>query len=410
MGVKQDSFDPPSYDELVSPGRGQGPEASANSIPGSSSSSSAHFKVLPSPPLSAGSVVSSSSSSWTSWIPWNRTQKEVNENVRTLVRQIVINIPNANERSGGTASDAAEGILCSCADVCAKHSLSLASILHERYIEGHSPLYWAIIKQTPTRSGRRFSGVKETPDVLGPILSFSLPITRQSTISELRLACLSMSNQSAFQLLRLAVPKFSSLSGTDRILLGPSQILESDVDVTLGSESEGGAFAVDMRFPQFHKRLMVNREIGVEFVARNRIWRFSLMFMKENWSSGPSEGTWSSTLSLQDSSPPTWFNGRLILIDPHGGVASQTSTSQSEGSSGVHLVRMRSFKEYRLESEASSYQHQHRIGVSLENEAAFSSLQYAESSYISEDEVLCLRLEARLTKPSNGENDECTIC
>ena len=107
-------------------------------------------------------------------------------------------------------------------------------------------------------------------DVFAILLAYALPLDSRTTIAELRLACMSMSNQTAFQRLRLAAPNFSSLSSTDRILLGPSQGLESDVDVTLGSESDGGAFAVDMRFAQFHKRLMVNREVSVEFVVRSK--------------------------------------------------------------------------------------------------------------------------------------------
>jgi hypothetical protein len=284
--------------------------------------------------------------------------------------------------------------------------VSLKAILQDKYIEEHSALYWAIVKRSSKRpvESEEAAEAADRPDVLGVLLSYALPL-KPSTTSELRLACQSVSDNIAFQRLRLLVPNFSSCSGADRILLGAS--LCSDVDViSMVSENNDGAFAVNMRFPQFHKRLMVSREVGVEFVVRNRIWRFSFMFTDNDWpSDGPREGTWCAVLCLpaDDSSPPTWFDGRLVMPNPHkkDAEASEAQETPQAGSSSTQplvnpdeVVLCRSKK--RLESSSDRGK---QLAVSLEESPAFASLQYAESSYVPADETLTVRLEGRLVKP-----------
>ncbi|KDR71597.1 hypothetical protein GALMADRAFT_253947 [Galerina marginata CBS 339.88] len=399
--------DPPAYDTLVGNSR-------SRSQPTTPTASTSSFQLPPKPPVSA----SSSSRSWIPWSAAQRTSNEVQANVRNLIRQLVVGMDPSQDRQpqGSTIADAAGGILHSCADACAKHEVSLSTILQDKYIEEHSPLYWAIVKQSPTRPDRQPRRVPSEkhdeaeaeagpPDVLGVLLSYTVPM-KSSTISELRLACLSVSDQKAFQRLRILVPKFSSLSGADRVLLGP--VLPSDdVSVEIAAGNNDGSFAVNMQFSQFHKRLMVSREVGAEFVVRNRIWHFSLTFTDVDWSDGPRAGTWCARLSLQDSSPSTWFDGRLVLFEPHEGRTTATSESGELPDLPLpeNVVRMRC-KSYRLEPTSDRYK---QICVSLEENPAFASLQYAETSYIPADEKLTVRLEARLTRPSRDTDDECRI-
>jgi hypothetical protein len=73
-----------------------------------------------------------------------------------LVRDLV------QDHSSG--SPAALGILQSCADACASHSVSFSAILQENFIENHTPLYWAIVKRTPEEDGGGGSEVKDDLD------------------------------------------------------------------------------------------------------------------------------------------------------------------------------------------------------------------------------------------------------
>jgi hypothetical protein len=128
-------------------------------------------------------------------------------------------------------------------------------------MEGHTPIYWAIIKRPPDSDADESTQI---PDLLTALLSLSTPLTPE-TVSEIRLACLLTSDQPLFQRLRLS-PEFSKLSGTDEILLGatipPDGIVVEDVP---GDE---GAFAVNFEIVHFQKRMRISKEIVLEFIAR----------------------------------------------------------------------------------------------------------------------------------------------
>jgi hypothetical protein len=105
----------------------------------------------------------------------------------------------------------------------------------------------------------------QIPDLLTALLSHSTPLT-QETISDVRVACLVTSDQALFQRLRMS-PEFSKISGRDEMLLGASLPMD-DIFVEDVSGDEG-AFAVDFEIVQFQKRMMVSKEIVLEFIARS---------------------------------------------------------------------------------------------------------------------------------------------
>lgn len=193
----------------------------------------------------------------------SRTLNEVRTTVLGLVRDLV------QEHSSG--SPAALGILSSCAEACSSHTISLCAILQEKFIESHSPLYWAIVKRSKPNSPPQDQ--PEEPDLVGALISHSAPLN-EDTISELRLACLATSDQSMFQRLR-HLPQFSTISGADQILLGADIPLD-EVTVEIGPGSEG-AFAANFQIHQFHKRMMISKEIVLEFIARSE--RFDMPFL-----------------------------------------------------------------------------------------------------------------------------------
>lgn len=114
-----------------------------------------------------------------SWLPRlsftsSRTSKQVQQTVLALIRDLVLNAESPN-------------LLGSCSDACRTYGLDLSALLQEPSIEHHSAIYWAILNRR---------------DALLPSLLVHAAPLSQSTISDIRLACLTSSNQHLFQSLR----------------------------------------------------------------------------------------------------------------------------------------------------------------------------------------------------------------
>ena len=223
-----------------------------------------------SPSLSSvGSVKGKKSSGWFSFSSSapSKTPHEVRSTVLGLVRDLV------QDHSSG--SPAALGILQSCADACTSHSVSFSAILQEKFIENHTPLYWAIVKRTHGPSeddeGRGGGSEMKDDDLISALLSHISPLN-PDTILDLRMACMATSDQAMFQQLRRS-PRFASISMSDQILMGGSP---SPDDVTLEiGPGDKGAFTVDCIVAQFHKRMMVSKEIVLDFIARSTYLTFA---------------------------------------------------------------------------------------------------------------------------------------
>ncbi len=244
---------PPSYDELqrpVSPSSYPQDNKSGPSQPFPSPSSPASSSSLKPPPISHRPSKGKKSK----WFPFGqssqsaRTQQEVKETILGLVRDVV----RAPEPS------AAISILKDCASACATHELSFSALLQDKSVEGHTPIYWSIVKrpaepQSPTDI-----------DLVATLLSLAAPLT-PVTVSEIRLACLQNSDQVLFQRLR-RLPTFAPVSGTDEILLGVS-VAPDEIEVQ-DLPGDEGAFAASFRIAMFHKRMRVSKSVRLEFIAR----------------------------------------------------------------------------------------------------------------------------------------------
>jgi len=178
-----------------------------------------------------------------------------------------------------------------------------------------------------------------------------------------------------FQRLRL-LPQFTHISGADQILLGAA-LPPDEVSVQLGSGNEG-AFAVTFEIPQFHKRMMISKEIKLEFIARNRIWQSTFMITPENAWYGPPPGSWCFSLSLQEPSPPTWFDGHLVLPESKNNLRIKAKQMMEGPRKDIPAIQ---------------------IVVAMDESPDFGSLQYSGSTFIPADEKLRLKLEAKLRKP-----------
>jgi hypothetical protein len=246
------SDDPPAYDSITS----RPPHLDLKSPTPSGSSTSAS----PSPssskyPASYPSSASAKGKGKAQWFKFiSKTSKDVKATTLGLVRDLV---------REDFQSPAASGILQSCAEACKTNGILLASILQEKSIEGHTPLYWAIVKRRP--DDRQDESAQVT-DLLTSLLSFSTPLS-SATVADIRHACLITSDQLLFQRLRQS-PDFNSGSATDEMLIGVT-LPPDDVEVIDFPDDEG-SFAVNFGVVKFQKRMMISKSISIEFIARGK--------------------------------------------------------------------------------------------------------------------------------------------
>ncbi|RDB20722.1 hypothetical protein Hypma_012160 [Hypsizygus marmoreus] len=359
---------------ILTPTHGYPPSSTSPSSVVKSPSSSSNFKGK-----------GRANNSWFNFSA-SRTTREVQSTVLGLVRDLV--------REQHSNSSAALGILESCAEACAGYDLSLSTLLQEKSIENHTPLYWAIVKRPPDGDEDETA----IPDLLTALVSFASPLTSQ-TISDVGHACLLTSDQLLFQRLRMS-PEFSPLSGTDEMLLGAS-IPPDEITVE-------------------DKRMLVSKRIELDFIARARMWRLAFSIAQENQIHGPRQGSWCITLSLLENSPPTWIDSRLIVSEPalDSSASPRLAVSPSlldkargrPPPKATIVIRLKSPQQLVAPPIARrSHKQITSIVASLEDSVLGSSLQYAGTSYIAPDEKLRVRLEARLGRSSVPET-ECIIC
>lgn len=173
-------------------------------------------------------------------------------------------------------------VLGHCADTCSAHGLNFSALIQEPFVEGHLPIYWAILKRptsspTPAAPAPPVKGDHTTTPsssdhdafVLA-IMDASIPLGPQS-IADARLACMTVSDNALFQRLGRRYEAFSPRSGTDRVLLGGADAVDTvDVMEMRGSSgaAAGAAFTVRFSITQFQLRMRVSKLARIEFIAR----------------------------------------------------------------------------------------------------------------------------------------------
>ena len=246
-GIQDDALlldEPPSYDQINpnhSPARTNfqpdvkaGPPSTSSTPPPNSTAGppSQHGKPKP-------------RTTWLDSFRLSQQAKDVRVTVRSIVRDVVKE----------PKTSASVSLLESCADACFANDLSFSEILQEPSIEGHPPIYWAIVKRP---SPNDF-------ELVTSLMSYSAPLTVE-TMTEVRLACLHVGDQALFQCLWRS-PEYGALSGTDRMLLGVSSPPDTvDVEELPGQD---GPFAVRLNIVQLEKRMKVSGEVAFEFIARS---------------------------------------------------------------------------------------------------------------------------------------------
>ncbi|KZT72345.1 hypothetical protein DAEQUDRAFT_664466 [Daedalea quercina L-15889] len=390
---------PPAYDDVPAIPQVTTSVTSEKSDPVLSPTPSSVFVASPSAADTLKSPTSSkfAESIW-AWLPSpsrTRAAADVKATIIGLLRELI---------KRGESGPPARSMLVSCNDVCRAYSLPLSSILQERCIEGHSALYWAVMKRPKAVELR----TDQPTDVLGAFLTFAAPLS-PAAISDVRLACLQTADQPLFQQLR-RLPTFAPLSGSDDILLGSSGARD---EVYVEDNASEDAFAVRFRIPLFQQRLRASNHICLEFIARGRLWAFRFLIASvENSRFRPivESGTWLVTLSLLEHSAPTTLTSRLVIQD--ASASAGTPTSSQPAQSPLRSARVPERKppiELWLKTgteEIAPDKFNNYVVASFKKYPLADRLQYDGSPYIGNDGTLDATFEARLGKGG----PDCTIC
>ena len=150
----------------------------------------------------------------------------------------------------------AVNILNSCMDACATYGVSFSDILQQRHFSGHTAIYWVIARA-------HIDGVEmnQGTDLLTALIRYASPLT-EGTITEIRQACLNLSNQNLFQRLRQS-PGVARMSTTDKMLLAVN-VPPDEIEVQEIEES----FVVNLVIPHFLNRMAITKSIQLEFIAK----------------------------------------------------------------------------------------------------------------------------------------------
>jgi hypothetical protein len=168
-------------------------------------------------------------------------------------------------------------LLGNCTETCDSQGLNFSAILQEPFVEGHLPVYWAILKRpaaaaaAPVKTDHHMApAAGRDPDALVlAILDASLPLNALS-VADARLACVTVSDNALFVRLGRRYEAFSLRSGTDRVLLGGNDTVDavSVKEIHGAGAATTAAFNVRFSLTQFQLRMRVSKQAKIEFIAR----------------------------------------------------------------------------------------------------------------------------------------------
>ncbi|KAK7464088.1 hypothetical protein VKT23_006249 [Stygiomarasmius scandens] len=342
---------------------------------------------------------------------------------------IIANVNDLVRQTHNYDLDACSGILGACTEACTLTSkLFLSDILQEPFIDGHTPFYWSIIHR-PARS-------HFIPDLLDALLTFGTPLTNPTRV-DIRNACLMVNDQKLFQHLRCSrkyMPKrMPEIVASDKHPFDKIRVQEFP-----GAEA---VFTADFEMPMFVKRMHLEQEVSLEFIAHRRAWH---LHFKPSLGSRPSSPLWDLSLSLSESSSPTFVDSQFTILPsapelpprnnkhpkpspsmpnllstdssfPNGKekgrrMSKVANTYRSGGTSSSPVARPPvSPIMVRIKSPSMITSGKKDITVSLEDRCEIgAAVRLQKSWYVSHSGTLRARLEARLTKPE--PESSCVIC
>ena len=254
---------PPSYQHVV--------QSSSTNLANPRAVSNPEATLNPSLPTTGPKRHRTKATASSRWLPTSlfglsKTAKQVRSTSQSLLRDLLSQArPSEHEWLS---------VLTSCADACNAQGLNFSSVLQEPFVEGRLPVYWAVLKRPAVPIKADHTTPSGDPDALVlAILDASLPLTAQS-VADARLACMTVSDNALFVRLGQRYEGFSQRLGTDKMLLGGGDTVDS---VTVDEpHNGGGSFTVQFSLTQFPLRMRVSKLARIEFVARGALRKKSL--------------------------------------------------------------------------------------------------------------------------------------
>jgi hypothetical protein len=315
-------------------------------------------------------------------------------------------------------------VLTSCAEACDAQGLNFSALLQEPFVEGHLPVYWAVLKRpvVPVKADHMTPACDPDALVLA-ILDASLPLNAQS-VTDARLACMTVSDNVLFVRLGQRYEGFAQRLGTDKMLLAGADTVDT---VTVDEPRSGGsAFTVHFTLTQFPLRMRVSKLARVEFIARERLW---YLVFDVAGAPGAShlhpgrDGEWLVSLGLSEPSSAAWVDACLSIVDrslpPPPSAPDPPQTTPRVALRGLPLPpKHPNHGKHRPTVSLPIKTGTHQISpngplreivVSLEKFAFGTALQNDASSYVDADGTLNAQLEVKLQKTSDTDTN-CIIC
>ncbi|KAL0578578.1 hypothetical protein V5O48_003428 [Marasmius crinis-equi] len=270
----------------ISPPKPMTSSSSSSSASNSSPSNSPHIPVPVFTPSAKKSLFSTQAGNK------KRNAKEAKAFVQSQVRQMLQNQTNPQY-----TVDAYKSLFASCLEACTGNRLYLPSLLEEKFVDGRTPFYWAIVQ-------RPFAQSPNMPDLLQALLMYGSPLVEE-TRKDIGQACLMVNDQRLFQALRVN-DYFMGMGGQATSPESETRPIYKDrvmVEDRAANGPGGGdpEFAVTLEIPSYQKRPM----IFVEFIAQRRLWRLTIR--------KPGAKNCKIALSLLEPSAASYVDSRFIL-------------------------------------------------------------------------------------------------
>jgi hypothetical protein len=218
--------------------------------------------------------------------------------------------------------------LSACDRACERGGLDFSTVLQETSIEGHPPIYWAIVNREVASGSRGL----EPDSLVAAILAACRPLSPAS-LAAIRVACTMASDNILLRELFRLVPPLSRISTRDALLLSPANE-EDRVDVDEKRNGTGSWVAL-IKIPRFRLRMRVCGSVSVEFIASGvffflfaylvtliflpgRMWILTFSAVTEALPDGRTENRWYLSLELEGQSPPTAVNATFLISGTPG--------------------------------------------------------------------------------------------
>ncbi|KAI9509151.1 hypothetical protein F5148DRAFT_1348509 [Russula earlei] len=348
------------------------------------------------------------SSRWfpTSIFGLSKTAKQVRSATQGFIRDLLSQArPNEHEW---------HSVLGNCAETCRAQGLSFSGILQEPFVEGHLPIYWAILKRPPVPIKADHTTPPGDPDDLRLRHPRLLPPAQPPE----RRGCPPGRYEA-----------FSIRSGTDRLLLGGTDAVDTvTVEETRGHAGGGpaaaAAFTVHFSITQFQLRMRVSKLARIEFIARGRLWYLAFSVAGVQVQPALNIGEWLVSLGLSEYSLPSWVDGHLSIVDHASPPSLPTSLDSSSVARRMALrglpipPKHPNSDKHRpaasLPIKTGNYQispggPMREVVVSLEKFLFGTTLQNDVSSFVDENGTLNGELEVKLQKTQELDSN-CVIC